>query len=66
LEVWTAQQTGGGATVLNPVALGGGGYVINTGVTASYVTNLFLGRAVGGTGRELHPLNAAYHPRIHA
>ncbi|WOB75724.1 hypothetical protein [Achromobacter xylosoxidans] len=66
LAVWTARQTGGGATVLNPSTLGSGGYAVNTGLTAGYATNLFIGRASGGNGQELRPVNAAYHPRIHA
>ncbi|WP_152985768.1 hypothetical protein [Bordetella bronchiseptica] len=66
LAVWTARQTGGGATVLNPSTLGSAGYAVNTGLTAGYATNLFIGRASGGNGQELRPINAAYHPRIHA
>lgn len=65
LSVWTAAQTGGTATVLNPSGLRGAGGVIDTGSSA-YWTNLYLGLAVGGSGQELRPRNTAYHPRIHA
>ncbi|NMU94021.1 hypothetical protein HGQ98_33405 [Achromobacter ruhlandii] len=66
LAVWVARQTGGGATVLNPQKLADTANAIMTGVTSGYATNLFIGRAVGGNGQELRPVNAAYHPRIHA
>ncbi|CUR70833.1 hypothetical protein BN2905_00890 [Achromobacter xylosoxidans] len=61
LVVWTARQTGGGATVLNPQKLADTASAIMTGATSGYATNLFIGRAVGGNGQELRPVNAAYH-----
>lgn len=64
LPVWTAAQSGGTATVLNPPGLRGAGSVVDTG-SSSYWTNLYLGLAIGGNGAEPRPRNIAYHPRIH-
>jgi len=65
IPVWTALQTGGTLSVLEPSRLGAAGYAVPTGSEGAG-TNLFIGRALGGSGKELRSLNAAYHPRIHA
>lgn len=64
LPVWTAQQSGGTLSVLEPTRLGAGGYAVPTGAGVA-ATNLFIGRAQGGAGKELRAVNTAYHPRVH-
>ena len=65
IPVWTALQTGGTLSVLEPSRLGAAGYAVPTGSQVAG-TNLFIGRALGGSGKDLRSVNAAYHPRIHA
>lgn len=64
LPVWTALQTGGTLSVLEPSRLGAAGYAVPTGSQWAG-TNLYIGRAQGGNGGDLRPANATYHPRLH-
>lgn len=66
LPVWSAKQSGGTLRVVVPGRMDTAGLMVATGSASGYDPGWFVGRAMGGAGADLRPVNTAYHPRIHA